>query len=187
VVWSNRHSGWEFPDEAGYPDGVGTLDQGRRELVTEVGSWGGGRADPGLTSDYPLEFGSDDADSKYEAYLDGQTIATLTYRRLQQGRRVALLTTVVKREHRHHGVATELIARALDDLRAEGVTVTVICPLVREFIDRFPDYADLVDPAHPGVQSTQQALVAADVEDSADDVYLATEEGLSADGRYDRE
>src|SRR4051812_34557943 len=95
VVYSNRHSGWEFPDEAGYPDGVGTLDQGRRELVTEVRSWRVGCAHPRLTSDYPLEFGSDDADSKYEAYLDGQTIATLTYRRLQRGRRVALLSTVV--------------------------------------------------------------------------------------------
>jgi predicted GNAT family acetyltransferase len=155
--------------------------------VTEVRSWREGCGHPTLTSDYSLEFGSDDADSKYEAYLDGQTIATLTYRRLQRGRRVALLSTVVKREHRHHGVATELIARALDDLRAEEVTVTVICPIVRQFMDRFPDYADLVDPAHPGVQSTQQALTAADVEDSPDDVRVALEEGLSTDGRYDQE
>jgi hypothetical protein len=47
--------------------------------------------------------------------------------------------------------ATELIRQVLDDVRAQGKTVTIMCPIVRSFIDRNTEYAELVDAAHPGV------------------------------------
>lgn len=39
----------------------------------------------------------------------------------------------------------------LDDVRAQGKTVTIMCRIVRTFIERNPEYADLIDPEHPGV------------------------------------
>ena len=37
-----------------------------------------------------------------------------------------------------------LIRAALDATRAQGLTVEPQCPFVKSFIDRHPDYADLV-------------------------------------------
>ena len=62
-----------------------------------------------------------------------------------------LLATAVFPEYRKQGVATELIRRVLDDVRTQGKTVTILCPIVWAFIDRNPDYADLIDPKLPGV------------------------------------
>jgi predicted GNAT family acetyltransferase len=54
-------------------------------------------------------------------------------------------------------VAAELIAKALDDIRASGRKVTVICPIVRMVIDHHPQYEDLVDEEHPGVRIKRPA------------------------------
>jgi predicted GNAT family acetyltransferase len=54
-------------------------------------------------------------------------------------------------EFRKQGVATELIRRVLDDVRAQGKTATIMCPIVRTFVEHYPEYADVIDPKHPGV------------------------------------
>jgi predicted GNAT family acetyltransferase len=62
-----------------------------------------------------------------------------------------LLATSVFPEFRKQGIATELIRRVLDDVRAQGRTVTIMCPIVRTFIEHNPEYADLIDSKRPGV------------------------------------
>jgi hypothetical protein len=42
------------------------------------------------------------------------------------------------------GIAGRLTRHALDHARAEGWTVEPRCPYVRAWIDKHPDYADLV-------------------------------------------
>jgi hypothetical protein len=54
-------------------------------------------------------------------------------------------------QYREQGVAIELIRRVLDDVRARGITVTILCPIIRTFIEHSPEYRDLIDPEHPGV------------------------------------
>jgi predicted GNAT family acetyltransferase len=44
-----------------------------------------------------------------------------------------------------------LVAKALDDIRRSGKTITIVCPIVWEVINRHPQYRDLVDEKHPGV------------------------------------
>jgi predicted GNAT family acetyltransferase len=157
---------FEFPDEAGYPDGVGTLDQGTRVLVQEVAA-GAPHVDVPW-SDYELQLLDEDRHSRYAAYVDGEEAASLPYRRF--GDRLVLLDTTVRKDLRGQGVATEFIARVLDDVRNHGLTVTLYCPVVRAFVDRYPQYADIVDPARPGVTSdsvkaaatSEQALLAYD-------------------------
>lgn len=44
------------------------------------------------------------------------------------------------------GLATTLIQQALDATRAASLLVRPLCPAVARFIDKHPDYADLVAP-----------------------------------------
>ena len=46
---------------------------------------------------------------------------------------------VIVSSFQHRDIATELIRRVLDDVRATGKTITILCPIVRAFIDRYPN------------------------------------------------
>lgn len=85
----------------------------------------------------------------YQATLNGEVVGTLIYE--VEGSRVVLTHTIVEPSAREHGVGSALVRQALDDLRREGKTATVMCPFVTEFITLNPEYADLVDHEHPGV------------------------------------
>lgn len=136
-------SEFEFPDEAGYPDGVGTLSQDQAVLIDEVNS---DDHNPALS----FFVVNDDKAGTYEAIAGDTVIAGLTYN-VAGDDRLVLLATAVFPEFRKQGIATELIRRVLDDVRARGKTVTVLCPIVWAFIQRNPEYADLIDPKLPGV------------------------------------
>ncbi|MGK5740626.1 GNAT family N-acetyltransferase [Micromonospora sp. URMC 103] len=86
----------------------------------------------------------------YNAVVGGREVAGLTYDVARDNRLVLLATSVIP-EFRNRGIATELIRRVLDDVRVQGRTVTIRCPIVRTFIEHNPEYADLIDPEHPGV------------------------------------
>jgi predicted GNAT family acetyltransferase len=141
---------WSFSDYGEW------LDEGTTALIEDIGARtresATGRAPvPVPTSDYPINVVHDFEQHSYGAWLGQEQVAYLSYRLV--GRRVALWSTAVLPAYRKRGVATELIARALDDIRASGRTVTVICPVVREMINHYPQYEDLVDKEHPGVRS----------------------------------
>jgi predicted GNAT family acetyltransferase len=79
----------------------------------------------------------------YEATADGREIAGLTYN-VAGNDHLVLAATSVFPEFRGQGIASELIQRVLDDIRLQGKTITVRCPIVASFIERNPGYADLV-------------------------------------------
>lgn len=99
---------------------------------------------------YAFELINDEKTGSYEAIVNDTTIAGLTYTASGNNRLVLQATSVVP-EFRKQGIGTELIRRVLDDVRAQGKTVTIVCPIVRTFIDRNTEYTDLIDPVHPGV------------------------------------
>jgi predicted GNAT family acetyltransferase len=126
------------------------------------------KADPGLpaqdqavliddASDNPrapafdFDVVNDEKTGVYEAKAGDTEVAGLTYKAAGENRLVLLATSVIP-EFRNQGIATELIRRVLDDVRAHGKTVTITCPIVRTFIERHPAYADLIDPEHPGAK-----------------------------------
>jgi predicted GNAT family acetyltransferase len=84
----------------------------------------------------------------YEAAIEGQTVAGLVYD--TAGNRVTLMVTSVLPEFRGMGVAGRLVGGVLDKLRTEGRTATVVCPFTASFVNTHPEYADVLDPAHPG-------------------------------------
>ncbi|MEV0841916.1 GNAT family N-acetyltransferase [Actinocatenispora sera] len=93
---------------------------------------------------------NDEQAGVYGAFVGDREIAGLPYT-VAGPDRLVLLATSVFPEFRHRGVGTELVRRALDDIRTRGKTVTIMCPIVRSFVDDNPRYADLIDARHPGV------------------------------------
>lgn len=139
---------FEYPDEAGYPDGVGTLSQDQTVLIDEVTA-----DDHSPTINFFVT--NNEAISTYEAISGDTVIGGLTYNVAAENRLV-LVAAAVFPEYRGQGVATELIRRVLEDVRARGNTVTILCPIVWAFIDHNPGYANLVDPSLPGLRKTRQ-------------------------------
>jgi predicted GNAT family acetyltransferase len=45
-----------------------------------------------------------------------------------------------------HGHASKLVAGALDDVRSRGLGLVPILPFVRTYLQRHPEYEDLVVP-----------------------------------------
>jgi predicted GNAT family acetyltransferase len=137
---------FEYPDEAGYPDGVGTLTQDQVVLIDEVKDDHSPTINFFVSRNEPIE--------TYEAISGDTVIGGLTYN-VAEDNRIVLVAAAVFPEYRGQGVATELIRRVLDDIRDRGNTVTILCPIVWAFIDRNPEYNDLVDPALPGLRKTR--------------------------------
>jgi predicted GNAT family acetyltransferase len=146
--WEPLHDQLQFSDYGEW------LDEGTEELVNNIAD--GARAHqpasrPVRGSDYELDITHDPDLAVYRAWINSDEVAILTYKIV--GHRFVLLSTSVVPAFRKHGIATELIAHVLDDVRESGRTVTVICPAVREFMDHYPDYEDLLDKNRPGVRS----------------------------------
>jgi uncharacterized protein len=83
---------------------------------------------------------------RYELQLDGRRIGLLSYR--QRGDRIALTHTEVSPGCEGRGFGSRLAASALDDARRQGLVVVPICPFITAYIQRHPEYQDLVAPEH---------------------------------------
>jgi uncharacterized protein len=79
---------------------------------------------------------------RYELLLDGEVAGEIRYRRSPD--RIVLVHTDVSPSLEGRGLASRLVADALDDIRARGLRVVPICPFVRAYIQRHPEYNDLV-------------------------------------------
>jgi predicted GNAT family acetyltransferase len=90
---------------------------------------------------------TDNADRRrYEARITGQLAGFADYRVTDQT--VVFTHTEVQPEFEGRGVGSALVRQALDDVRRDGThRVQVLCPFVQGWIDRHPDYTDLLaDP-----------------------------------------
>ncbi len=79
---------------------------------------------------------------RYEIYADGELAGFEAYE--ADGSDFAFMHTEIDPAFEGRGLGRELIARALDDVRANGGTVEPFCPFVRRFIATHPEYVDLV-------------------------------------------
>ena len=82
------------------------------------------------------------ASGRFSTRLDGHE-AELVYRR--QDGRLIIDHTGVPEAIGGRGVAGALVRAALDYARAEGLRVLPLCSYSAEYIQRHPEYADLVD------------------------------------------
>jgi uncharacterized protein len=81
------------------------------------------------------------AHQRYELNVDGHLAAT--YYRIADGV-ITFVHTEVPPELGGKGIASKLIKGALDQVRAKGLKVIAQCPFVKAYIDKHPDYADLL-------------------------------------------
>jgi predicted GNAT family acetyltransferase len=78
---------------------------------------------------------------RYEALVGDEVRGFVDYH-LQPGLMTIMHTEVVSAAE-GHGVGSRLVAGVLDDIRARGLAIIVVCPFVRAYILRHPEYADL--------------------------------------------
>jgi predicted GNAT family acetyltransferase len=81
-------------------------------------------------------------ENRYEARLDGALAGVSQYELTADT--IVFLHTVVAEEYEGQGVASAIARYALDDARARGLHVRPLCPYIRGWIERHPEYADLV-------------------------------------------
>jgi len=81
------------------------------------------------------------AHRRYELAVDGHIAAT--YYEIADGV-ITFAHTEVPPELGGKGIGSKLVKGALDQVRANGLKVIAQCPFVKAWIDKHPDYADLL-------------------------------------------
>lgn len=94
-------------------------------------------------TDAPLEIRHDHEQHRFEAPVEGAAPAVLVYREVSDDV-LDYVSTRVPPEARGKGIAGKLVRHALDWARAEGYRVIPTCSYVTAWIERHPDYQDLV-------------------------------------------
>ena len=83
------------------------------------------------------------ADAHRFEIVDGGVRGILTY---HEGKgHITLIHTEVPSELGGRGYAGALAQTALEYARANGLRVIAHCPFVRAYLDRHPEYADLIE------------------------------------------
>jgi predicted GNAT family acetyltransferase len=124
-------------------DAVGS-EENNSALIAALNETGRMGMEPSLDFDVI----KDTEHGRWVAILGTEAIAELRYRFV--GGRIVLLTTWVNPAYRNNRVATGLVGRVLDEIREGDKKITIICPVVGEFIARNPEYGVLIDKVHPG-------------------------------------
>ena len=81
--------------------------------------------------------------SRYEILVDG-TFAGFTHYQHHEGALV-FDHTVIKEKFAGQGLASKLVRATLDDVRAQEVRIVPLCEYVAGWLEKHPDYDDLVD------------------------------------------
>lgn len=80
--------------------------------------------------------------SRFEILVDGKLAGWSEYRR--SGSTITFIHTEIDGRFEGHGLASVLVRAALDAARAERSSVRPLCPFVRGYLERHPEYQDLV-------------------------------------------
>lgn len=88
-----------------------------------------------------VQVSNNEAESRYEATLDGGPVGTAAYER--SGDSITFTHTVVDQDVEGQGIGSTLIRYALDDARRQHLAVVPQCEFVAAFIEDHPDYRAL--------------------------------------------
>lgn len=85
---------------------------------------------------------------RYEARVDGVLAAIADY--IPTEELVAFTHTEVLAGFEGKGVGSALIGEALDDVRGQQLAVLAVCPFVSGYVQRHPEYSDLLYRSRTG-------------------------------------
>ena len=89
-----------------------------------------------------------DSASRYEAWVDGEVAGFAQYQLTDE--LIVFTHTEVDSAYEGQGVGSAIAKFALDDVRAAGTRkVLPLCPFIKAWIGRHPDYASLVYGSPP--------------------------------------
>ena len=78
------------------------------------------------------------AASQWELLVDDELAVFITYH--DHDRRRTFVHTETQDGFEGKGLASQLVRAALDDARDRGLEINPVCPFVRGWLDRHPDY-----------------------------------------------
>lgn len=81
--------------------------------------------------------------ARYEIHV-GDEVAGFTEAHPQDDGTVLFPHTVIYDAFEGQGLASKLVAGALDDIRARDLKIVVTCPYILGWLPKHPEYADLV-------------------------------------------
>jgi hypothetical protein len=82
-------------------------------------------------------------ESRYEVRVDDELAGFAKY--VVKGGRHLYVHTEIAERFEGQSLGSKLAKGALDDERAAGTVIVPICPFIAGWIERHPDYLDLVD------------------------------------------
>lgn len=95
-----------------------------------------------MSTSVELEVADNPDEQRYEARVGAEVIGFVVYR--ESPGRLTLVHTEVDAEFEGEGIGSRLVSGALDDIRGRGLEIVPLCPFVRAYLQRHPEYADLV-------------------------------------------
>ena len=90
-----------------------------------------------------IEVHDNPEDLRYDLVVDGKAAGLVRYAR--RGNRIIFVHTEVDDAYEGRGLGSKLAQGVLDDARARGFSVVPLCPFIERYIQRHPEYDDLVD------------------------------------------
>lgn len=87
---------------------------------------------------------NNESESRYETTVDGH-VSVIEYHR--EGKRITFTHTLVDEALEGRGIAGAMAKYALEDAKAQELEVVPQCPYVARYIERHPEYRNLVNSA----------------------------------------
>jgi len=97
----------------------------------------------GPVTDHDPQVHDNTEQSRYEVHVDGELTGFARY--VRRGGRAYFVHTEINPAHEGEGLGSALARAALDAQRGLGEPVVPLCPFIRGYVERHPEYADVVD------------------------------------------
>jgi predicted GNAT family acetyltransferase len=94
-------------------------------------------------TDRKIEIRDDPEEGAYVVEVNGERAGKAVYH--MRGGRHLFVHTEIDDRYSGMGLGTSLVRYALDDVRAKRGTMVPICPFFAAYLERHPDYEDIVD------------------------------------------
>jgi hypothetical protein len=86
-------------------------------------------------------------ESRWELFVSDELAVFSAYH--DHGSRRTFTHTETQDGFEGQGLASQLVRAALDDAKARGLEINPVCPFVRAYLDRHPDYGVSSGPEDP--------------------------------------